>query len=58
MRRNMSNVGLFIFNSGNLPSQQTAQALLAALPEMQRFAHEQPRPFVAIVNRAGDVRLA
>ncbi len=52
-----ANVGLFIFNSGNLPSQETAQAILTALSEMQRFAREQPRPFVAIVDRYGGVRL-
>lgn len=47
----------FVFSSGNLTAAQMAEALVSALPKMQRLARRTEPPFIASITPAGDVHL-
>ena len=50
-------VRMFYFANNDASGQQMGETLRRALPEMQKLVLEQKPPFIASINRAGEVRI-
>jgi hypothetical protein len=50
-----ANVAVFVFTGGNASGIETTEAIIVALPKVDRFLKLNPRPFICRITAAGQV---
>ncbi len=50
-------VAAFFLTSGQLTGHEMAKIVLSALPNIKRTLKNEPRPFIAVIHRTGEVRV-